>query len=226
MRTLFHFSKDRPEWINESIGDLRAFLKKNQSSVIIVTLLIGAILSSIMSINKYINVTNLISSQSKRDDKMLRELNELSSLLHDMESNTLNTEKQQIALQSLEKNISSANKSMIDIAKGTDIQNISHQIAIVKDDLNDQISDLKKTVSTNIGGKEYLEVNALPFHVISIDIISGQPYVSVDYENHISPLSVGDSLAGWKIESVDYDSYIVQFINEHNQYIKVRLQGE
>ena len=137
MRTLFHFSKDRPEWINESIGDLRAFLKKNQSSVIIVTLLIGAILSSIMSINKYINVTNLISSQSKRDDKMLRELNELSSLLHDIESNTLNTEKQQIALQSLEKNISSANKSMIDIAKGTDIQNISHQIAIVKDDLND-----------------------------------------------------------------------------------------
>ena len=225
MRTLFHFYKNNPEWMNECYSELRIIWKEKKSLIIIITSFIAVLFFSIISGHKNMNVTDLISLQNKRSEAILRELNDINSVLHNVESNPSNTKQQQLALQTLEKDIASTQKSMIDVAKSTDIQKVSSQIALVKDDIDSQISDLKKAVSKSIGSKEYLDASALPFHVISVDVIAGQPYVSVEYASHVSPLSAGDLLVGWRVVSAEYDTGISEFVNEKNQYVKVSLQG-
>ncbi len=85
--------------------------------------------------------------------------------------------------------------------------------------------DLKKSVSSSLGNKEYLDSSLLPFQVISIDVIGGEPYISINYADHISPLGVGDLLVGWRVTSADSDQGIAVFVNEKNQFIRISLQG-
>ncbi len=225
MRELFHFYKNRPEWMNEFYSELKIILVEKKSLIIILSSLITILFLSIILFHKNTNVTDVVSSQNKRSEAILRELNDINSVLHDVESNPFNTKQQQVALQSLEKDIASTQKSMIDVAKSSDIQKVSGQLASVKDDIDTQMSDLKKAISESTAGKQYLEASVLPFHVISVDVIAGQPYVSVEYASHVSPLAVGDSLTGWRVTSADYDSGVAEFANEKNQSVKVSLQG-
>ena len=225
MRKLFHFYKNKPEWMNEFYSEIRIIWGEKKVLIISTGLISAVLLFSIISGNKKTNVTDLVSLQNKRSETILRELNEINSVLHDVESNPFNTKQQQMSLQSLEKDIASTQKSMVDVAKSTDIQKVSNQISLVKDDIDSQMGDLKKAVSKSIGSKEYLDASVLPFHVISVDVIAGQPYVSINYANHISPLAIGDLLTGWRVVNADYDSGIAEFSNEKNQYVKVSLQG-
>ncbi|MEO8964503.1 MAG: hypothetical protein ABI370_07520 [Gammaproteobacteria bacterium] len=225
MKMLLHFFKNRAELFKKFIGKFQIIWDERKALIIIITSLIAVLFFSYTYSHKNTTVTDLISLQNKRSDVILRELNDINSVLHDVESNPSNTKQQQIALQSLEKNISSAQKAMTDVAKSTDIQKISNQISLVKDDIDSQMSDIKNAVSKNINTKEYLDASALPFRVISVDVIAGQYYVSVEYANHVSPLSVGDSLVGWRVVDADYDAGISEFTNEKNQFIKVSLQG-
>jgi hypothetical protein len=225
MRTLFHFYKNRPEWMNECYSELRIIWEEKKSVIIVITSLIAVLFFSIVSFHKNTNVNDQVSLQNKRSEAILRELNDINLVLHDVESNPFNSKQQQMTLQSLEKNIASAQKSMINVAKSSDIQKVSDQITSVKDDIDTQMGDLKKTISEGMGGKQYLDANTLPFHVISVDVIAGQPYVSVEYASHVSPLSVGDILTGWRVTSADYESGVAEFINEKNQSVKIILQG-
>ena len=225
MRELFHFYKNRPEWMNEFYSELKIIWEEKKSLIIVLVSFITVLFLSIILFHKNTNVNDVVSSQNKRSEAILRELNDINSVLHDVESNPFNTKQQQMSLQSLEKDIASTQKSMIEVAKSSDIQKVSGQLASVKDDIDTQMSDLKKAISESTAGKQYLEASALPFHVISVDVIAGQPYVSVEYASHVSPLAVGDSLTGWRVTSSDYESGVAEFANEKNQSVKVSLQG-
>jgi hypothetical protein len=225
MRTLFHFYKNKPEWMNEFYSQLQIVWQEKKSAITFIAIFITMLFLSIILAHKGTSTNDLVSLQNKRSETILRELNDINSVLHDVASNPLNTKQQQMALQSLEKDVISVQKSMTDVAKSADIQKVSNQIALVKDDIDSQMSDLKKTVSSSMGSKQYLDASALPFHVLSVDVIAGQPFVSIEYANHVSPLAVGDLLVGWRVVSADYDSGISEFMNEKNQYVKVSLQG-
>ena len=168
MRILFHYYKNRPEWMNEFFSELR-IIWETKKYLIITSSVIAVASIATLSAYKNTNVTDLVSLQNKRNETILRELNDINSILHDVENNPFNNKQQQMALQSLEKDIASTQKSMANIAKSSDIQNISKQITLVKDDIDYQISDLKKAVSGSSGSKEFLTTSALPFHVISTD---------------------------------------------------------
>lgn len=180
----------------------------------------------IITTHKNTNVANSLSLQNKRAATILHELEDIQSVLHHIEGNPLNSKQEQTALRSLEKDMAIAQKNMADAAKVSDIQKLSSEISLVKDDIDTQINDLKKTISEPLGNKSFLEASALPFHVVSVDVISGEPYVSLEYGNHVSPLTVGDLLAEWRVISLDYELGTAEFINTKNQHVKVNVHGE
>jgi hypothetical protein len=225
MRTLFHFYKNKPEWMNEMHGQLAVILKEKKRLLIFISIPITLLWFALFFSHSHNSESDLDTTQIKRSETIMRELSQINAVLHDVESNPVNTKQQQIALQTLEQNITSIQKSIIGVAKGDDIQKVSSQIASVKEDFDVQISDLKKTVSEGSNSKQYIEASTLPFHVISVDVIAGQSYVSVEYANHISPLAIGDVLAGWRTVNADYDAGVCEFVNEKNQYVKVNIHG-
>jgi hypothetical protein len=224
MRDLFHFYKNRPEWMSEFYNELQISLKDRKSLIAALAFVVLLIVSAIAT-HKSTNINDIVSLQNKRSDAILRELNDINSILHDVENNPLNNKQQQVTLQALQKDIASAQKFMTDVAKNSDIQKISTQLSSVKDDIDSQMSDLKKAVSKSVGSKEYLDASTLPFHVLSVDVIAGQPYASVEYAGHVSPLSIGDTLVGWRAITIDYNENVSEFVNDKNQYVKVSLQG-
>lgn len=161
----------------------------------------------------------------KHNKLILRELDDINVQLQDLSHHPTNSKKQQSSLESIEKNVSEARQIMTEVAKVADIERISTQVASVKEDVDMQMSDLKKAVAEGMGNKQYLDPSALPFQVISVDIIGNQPYATVNDEGHFTPLGVSDMLAGWRLVLADYDIGTAEFINAKNQYVKVSLQG-
>jgi hypothetical protein len=234
MRMLINFFKKKSDieaiqinsdWLNYVRNQWETI--RNNKKLLAIFLLVPLMLILLFTIvgkHKYSTIDNVISAQNKHSEAVLRELTNISETLHEVSNNTT-TAKQQVVLQSLEKEIMTIHQSIVDVAKGSDIQKMSNQITLVKEDMDSQISDLKKSVYESSGNKQYISESALPFHVISVDVIAGQSYVSVDYANHTLPLAISDLLAGWRVISADYDSGVVDFVNEKNQYVKVSLQG-
>jgi hypothetical protein len=225
MRTLFHFFKNKPEWMNDFHNQLQIVFNERKGVIISAAGFIATLMFLITLSHQNTKVNNIASSQNKHSAVVLHELKEMNSFLHDVEISPFNTKQQQVTLQALEKDVLSAQKSLVGVAKSDDIQRISGQIASVKDDIDIQMGNLKKSLSESGASKQYLDANTLPFHVISVDVIAGQPYVSVEYASHISPLAVGDLLTGWRVISADYDLGSAEFVNDKNQYIKINLQG-
>lgn len=171
------------------------------------------------------NEKNIIALQNSRSEQIVKKLNTISVMLIDIEKNPFNSKQQQMAIKNLQDNISHIQKSIIDVANSTDIQKLSNQISTTKEDIGSKINDLKKSLSKNFENKEYLDTNSLPFHVLSVDVIAGQPYVSINYDNHIFPLEIGETLVGWRVYSADYDSNFAEFVNIKNQYVQINLKG-
>lgn len=168
---------------------------------------------------------NKVEAQNKKHNEIV--LNELSDINNQMKIIVNHPDQVRMyqALQSIKNDAGDIQKSVKDVAKTTDIQKVSNQINGIKEDVDNQISDLKKTVVSGMSNKQVLDPAALPFHVISIDVIAGQSYVTVDYANHILPIAIGDLLAGWRVNSADYDSRVAEFVNEKNQFVQINLQG-
>jgi len=119
-------------------------------------------------------------------------------------------------------------KNEIDLLKNNiltkiDFSKLSTQMTSFQQDLDSQLSSMQKNIAGGIN-KTYLDPNVLPFKIISIDVISGQPFITVDYEHHQSAFQIGDSLVNWKIMTADYQDRTVEFQNDKGQLVKVTLQ--
>lgn len=178
---------------------------------------------SIICIYKFHPIVLDKSLNNKTNLAMLHEITEIKNQLDDLSLSPGN--KQQEFIQGISKKIESIQKLLIDIAKKDDVTKISSQLVLMKNDVNMQMNDIKKSVSEKLNSKEYLEPEALPFQIIAVDVISGFPYVSVNYANHVIPLGTSDILAGWRLVIADFDTNSAEFVNEKNQYVKVNLQG-
>ena len=204
-------------------------LANNKRKLKMVLIIVSIIMFLFISIGIFFHqkksVTSFVTLENHRSEKVLRELTDISSELQRVVQNPNLSSNHQSAIQAIQKDIADIQKSFIEVAKSTDIEKISEQLIAVKEDVDVQMNEVKKSVSAGIGSKQFVDSNILPFHVISIDVIAQQPYVTVDYSNHIIPLATGESLAGWKIISADYDSGGVELSNDKDQFIKINLQG-
>jgi hypothetical protein len=211
--------------INKNIQVLIQKAKENKHYRVAGSVILVSIFAYFCFFNQGGSTKKLATTQNKRSESMLHELNDISAQLQQISQSPSESKVHGLALKEIQKNVADIQKSIAEIAKTSDIQKVSNQITSIKDDVTNQISDLKKTVSMSSGNKQFLDANALPFHVISIDVIAGQPYVSVDYDNHILPVAIGDLLAGWRVSSADYDSGVAEFENGKDQFIRINLQG-
>ncbi len=201
----------RSKWILLSLGAVIGFL---------------LLLIILFAVHQQSNdVTNLTLSQNKQTLTILNQLSDINNQLQQLTSSPQNSQSFKIALTSISNDLSSIQKSVNELAKTSDVQKVSSQLASMQNDVDAQMLDLKKAVASSNDSKQYLDAKVLPFHVISIDVISQQPFVSIDYASHITPLAVGDTVAGWKIAAADYDAAQVEFKNAHDQYVKISLQG-
>jgi len=132
-----------------------------------------------------------------------------------------NRENFNASLSSINQEMKAIKSSVDETAKVTDVQKVSTQIS----SLTQAIEALKKIMSTNSNGKEYLDKSELPFSVNTIDVIAETPFVSVNYKHAAMPLEAGDSLGGWQLVSADYGSGKVEFKNDQSQYVDVVVQG-
>jgi hypothetical protein len=197
-------------------------IRNNKYLTFIAIFLLMSALMCTLAIIMQVSASTLKASRS---DTIQGQLDAMHIILKEVASNPSNSKREQIALEGLEVNILSVQKSLVNVAKSSDIQQVSKQISLVKDDIDSQMVDLKKSVSSSFGNKEYLDASNLPFHVISIDVIGGEPYVSINYADHVSPLGIGDLLVGWRVASADSDQGVAVFINEKNQFVRISLQG-
>ncbi len=217
MRNLFYYDiakfRTKLKWIN------RNYLVTSISLAVILPLL----LLNVGVKNSSIHKIGIL--QKQKSDLMLKKLNELNNNLESVKDNQTITEQQKVILKNLESDIFTLQKSYSYIAKTTDIQNMSNQITVAKEDINGQLSDFKKIILETLGHKDYLNVAILPFHVIAVDVIAGQPYVTVDYANHVLPLAIGDTLATWRVSEADYDTGTVELVNEKKQFVQVNIRN-
>lgn len=202
---------NRSKWIMLSIGTGTGFL---------LWLII------LLAVHQQSNgVADLSVTEKQRALTILNQLSDINNQLQQLASNPQNSQSFKTALTHISSDLSSFQKSLNELAKSSDVQKVSGQLASMQNDIDAQMLDLKKAVASSNDAKQYLDAKVLPFHVISIDVISQQPFVSIDYANHITPLAVGDTVAGWKITAADYDAAQVEFKNAHDQYVKISLQG-
>lgn len=198
----------------------------NKKLVIKIALALGLFLLTIIIFLIH-HQTNTVSywaaNENKQARAILSQLSDMDTQLQQLSSHSQNSKAFKEMLLKLGGGISEMKKSVNDLAKARDMQRVSSQITSMRNDVDTQMLELKEVVANN--SKAYLDSKVLPFQVISIDVMSQQPFVSINYDYHLTPLTVGDSLAGWQITAADYASAQVEFKNEHDQYVKVSLQG-
>jgi hypothetical protein len=71
-----------------------------------------------------------------------------------------------------------------------------------------------------------LSETALPFKVISIDSLQHISVATASYDFKTTALEKGDTLAGWKVLDVDFATQSLEFENEDEAHVKVRLAGQ
>jgi chaperonin cofactor prefoldin len=173
------------------------------------------------------HVTSSVSSfavdEKSQTQTIVAQLSDVNKQLQTLSSSSQDTNEFREALAKVSKDVSVIGKTVGNLAKASDVREVSSEISSMHSDVDEQMLDLKRVVANS--SKGYLDPKVLPFHVISLDVISEQPFVSIDYDHHLTPLTIGDSMAGWQITSADYSSGEVEFKNDHNQYVKVLLQG-
>ena len=71
-----------------------------------------------------------------------------------------------------------------------------------------------------------LPETALPFKIISIDSLQHISVATAAYDFKTTALEKGDMLAGWKVLDVDFSTQSMEFENEDEAHVKVRLRDQ
>jgi hypothetical protein len=151
----------------------------------------------------------------------LNQMNAVQQQITQLSEEDVNTDNVKSSLAHISTDISAIKSEEALTATSTDMNKVENQLAIIKQAMD----ELKKLAVQNNNGKEFIDAKNLPFKVLSVDVIAQQPFVSIQYDHHITPLGIGDTIAGWQIVDADYSNGSVEFKNNQSQYIKVNLQN-
>ena len=65
----------------------------------------------------------------------------------------------------------------------------------------------------------------LPFQILNIDMWNGEPLLMINHQGHTDLLSKQDTLAGWTVIDIHFDSGKVTFRNRQGRLVKTWLRG-
>lgn len=63
----------------------------------------------------------------------------------------------------------------------------------------------------------------LPFTVVTLDVINEQPFLVVEFDHRIVPLSRNDAIAGWRLEDAEYDTQRITWRSPQGKKITMPL---
>ncbi len=170
-------------------------------------------------------ITTSARQEGSQASIIMNELSDINSSMNKLATNPQNSKAFQQALVQIDIDVASIKKSMGSLAKVADVQQVSTQISSMQTDVDNQMTDLQKAIVTGGEVKQFVNPRVLPFKVLSIDVISEQPYVTIRYHDLITALGIGDSVDGWRIVAADYDAELAEFKNiKSDKYVKVSLQ--
>lgn len=168
-------------------------------------------------------ISNLSSSQNKQAKEIINKINDVSNNVERLTAYTQKSAEFKETLATINQGLTDIKISVASLAKTSDVLKVDSDVIAMQKNMNDDMDDLKKMVVSQ--SKDYLDPKVLPFHIISIDMLAEQPFISIDYNHRITPLTLGDSLAGWRITQANYERGYVEFKNTNNKYVKVLLEG-
>lgn len=171
------------------------------------------------STHQYQTIALAAANVNEKNTRILSELYEMQSQLQQLSSQSPHDVKNSLEL--LTNQLTDISQALSGTAKHSEIQKINDQLAIVAS----AVSDLENNLGDQISHKKYMNTEALPFQVTNLDLISGQAYVTVNYQNHVIPIGIGDSLATWKMIDADYGSQTAEFANKKGQYVRVAINA-
>lgn len=163
--------------------------------------------------------------QNQQSTRMLQELNTIQSQLEAVADQT-HSRQEESALTAMNTELATLRQLASSTAKTADIEKVSNDIASIKQSVETHAEDLQNALTANGFGQAELPASALPFKVVSVDILAGLPYVSVDYAHHTAPIAIGESLAGWRLMAVDDDIGAAEWMNDKNQHVKLFISSE
>lgn len=151
------------------------------------------------------------------------QLNDISEKLANVETN-LTKNKSYISVDQIRSELSQLVAQVDSVSRNSD-KLISEQISKSTQKLQSQMQQIKQEL-TNLEEKKkhkkLISASNLPFQVMSIDNIEQSDVVTIHYDHHVSPLEVGDSLAGWKLVNTNFNNQTAEF-KHNNQYAQIDL---
>lgn len=159
----------------------------------------------------------VIQLENKRTAQLRDQMSDVRAQLEKLSSAT-NSQELKPVFNQLNSEIEGVEKDLTAVAKSAELEKVSNSI-------DSHFDELEKVLATTDDAKQYVDAKALPFTVVSVDVIAQQPFVSVEYDHRVMPVGVGESVAGWKLTSADYDITAVEFKNAQGKYVKVTALG-
>lgn len=207
------------------VATLDADGKRNFAGIVTIsTLLLLTVIILLVSHQSH-EVNTLTVREGAQSSAIVNELGDINSELGQLAKNPQNSQQFQQALIAMSTNIASLKQSIGTLAKESDVQQVSTQLTSMQTDVDNQMTNLQKAVITGGEAKQFVDPKVLPFKVMSVDVISQQLFVTVNYHHLVTPLAIGDSVAGWRLSAADYDSEVAEFKNiKSDKYVKISLK--
>ena len=151
----------------------------------------------------------------------------LNQLLQQFEKQADAAQDKTVILNSLQVLTDKLNQQKIQ--EDTHIKALQDTLAQQYTDTQSSLSQIQDTIDSMhnaLNPVQTIDAGQLPFHVVSIDVIAGQPVVSVRYNHATLPLEQGTHLAGWQLTQVSFADQSVEFIQHasNNNNTKTKLQ--
>ncbi|OGT35645.1 MAG: hypothetical protein A3F11_06995 [Gammaproteobacteria bacterium RIFCSPHIGHO2_12_FULL_37_14] len=200
--------------------------------IIAVVILALAIFVLKLPVNKKeINNANMIIKNNAAvvtasKNMMQNQLNDISDKLANIES-SLSKKDAYVDIDTIKSTVASLITQINQITQKDD-NAITAQITQGNDQLNTQLKTIKNTLSEikqqNVH-HTVIPASNLPFQVMSIDNIQENDIVTINYENHIAPLEINESLAGWRLVKANTNDQKATFENKAKNYVKIDLNN-
>lgn len=171
-------------------------------------------------------VKNTVAVVVAPKNTMQDQLNDISAKLANIES-SLSNKDAYVDIDSIKSTVASLITQINQITQKDD-KAIATQITQSSDQLNTQLKTINSTLSQikqqNVH-HTVIPASNLPFQVVSIDNIQENDIVTINYENHIAPLEINESLAGWRLIKANTDDQKATFENKAKNYVKIDLNN-
>jgi hypothetical protein len=206
---------------NKLFKAIKKLMHKKTLAIILVIIIVVSVANSLLLISH----ESLKCFKTNNTDPVFKQLSSIELMLQQAEPKSSDSEQERLSFQQLETNLSSIKTALTSLAKTSDTERIAEQLMHMQIVLNARYDHYDNLLKLLPDKNNNIDASNLPFSVVAIDIIDQTPYVSLNFQDHISPLGVGDKLVDWKLVNADFDENTAVFENAKLQTVRINLNG-